>query len=126
MSISWISKITNKRTKMENHGQEGLVKTKLCYKCKRELPVTEFHKCRARYDGLYSYCKECSRVAHRKLRERYKNERKKEKVAEERKRVEDADALSRFTPRQLMMELHRRGYEGTLRWVQEVDISKVD
>lgn len=35
--------------------------TKKCAKCGRELPVEEFHKSKSSKDGLYSYCKECTR-----------------------------------------------------------------
>ncbi len=33
--------------------------TKVCHKCGRELPVSEFYKDKTRKDGLRPYCKEC-------------------------------------------------------------------
>ncbi len=33
---------------------------KQCIKCKRVLPLTEFHKDRGRKDGLHLYCKQCN------------------------------------------------------------------
>lgn len=35
------------------------MKTKTCAKCKRELPVESFNRCRGQKDGRHSYCKEC-------------------------------------------------------------------
>ena len=34
--------------------------TKVCNKCKRELPISEFNKDRSKEDGLYLYCKQCT------------------------------------------------------------------
>ena len=36
-------------------------KTKVCSKCGRELPLSEFYKKSTSKDGLQSYCKECSK-----------------------------------------------------------------
>lgn len=33
--------------------------TKTCTKCGRELPLSEFNKCKSKKDGLQLYCKEC-------------------------------------------------------------------
>lgn len=38
------------------------MKTKKCSKCKRELPITEFHRNKAAKDGLQSHCKECTKL----------------------------------------------------------------
>lgn len=35
------------------------MKTKVCYRCKRELPVSEFYKQKRQKDGLHPYCKVC-------------------------------------------------------------------
>src|SRR4030042_4669772 len=37
-------------------------KTKRCCKCKKELPVEEFHKNKSSKDGLNSICKKCKSV----------------------------------------------------------------
>ena len=34
---------------------------KICLKCKKELPLTEFHKNKSKKDRLYCYCKICER-----------------------------------------------------------------
>ena len=36
------------------------MKYKLCSKCKKKLPITDFYKDRRTKDGLYSNCKKCS------------------------------------------------------------------
>ena len=33
---------------------------KQCAKCKKILPIAEFHKDKSRQDGVYSYCKKCN------------------------------------------------------------------
>lgn len=49
---------------------ETTTTTKVCCKCKRELPVEEFYKNKKMKDGLQSYCKQCqvdySRQSHSK------------------------------------------------------------
>ena len=39
--------------------------TKKCPKCGRELPLSEFHKCKTRKDGLQTHCKECRKEYYR-------------------------------------------------------------
>ena len=39
--------------------------TKICSKCRRELPLSEFGKCSARADGLKNQCKDCRRTTQR-------------------------------------------------------------
>jgi hypothetical protein len=34
---------------------------KICSKCRRELPISEYHKCKKESDGLDCYCKNCSK-----------------------------------------------------------------
>ena len=36
-----------------------MTETKICTKCKKELPAKYFHKCTDTRDGLQSYCKSC-------------------------------------------------------------------
>lgn len=43
--------------------------TKICGKCRRELPVSEFYKASNRKDGYQSVCKECTLEYHRKKAE---------------------------------------------------------
>ena len=34
--------------------------TKVCSRCKRELPISEFYKAKNMKDGLYTYCRKCA------------------------------------------------------------------
>lgn len=45
-------------------------KTKVCSKCGRELPITEFHKNSHNPDGLQKECKECKKAYMREYSER--------------------------------------------------------
>lgn len=36
------------------------METKVCSKCGRELPVSDFYKNKVAKDGLSSYCKKCN------------------------------------------------------------------
>jgi hypothetical protein len=38
-----------------------MMDTKLCLRCKRELPISQFQKDRNQKDGFYSLCKDCKR-----------------------------------------------------------------
>ena len=86
------------------------METQVCKKCGRELPVDNFKK--TRWGGYAHVCKECALKAY----------------AENKKAREEAEktqGLSAYTPRQLMEELARRGYEGKLTFtrVETIDIT---
>lgn len=51
--------------------------TKVCSKCKRELPIEEFHKDKSKSDGLNCSCKECSSRSNKKY---YKDNKEKTKI----------------------------------------------
>lgn len=95
--------------------------TKECKCCGRELPLNHFKK--TRYGGYVSVCTEC---ATNKLREN-----KRKKLDEQNQKIEDMRAETRqlrladFSPRELMAELKRRGYEGKLTYVEThtIDLS---
>ncbi len=38
---------------------------KVCGRCKRPVPRTDFNKCAARGDGLHDYCKACVKIINR-------------------------------------------------------------
>lgn len=96
------------------------IKTKVCHKCGRELPLSEFHKKSSAKDGLQPLCKECS---NKMASECAKRSREKKKLqAKENERIEFEKKykvytnreLAKFNPRELMLELKARGYEGEL------------
>lgn len=82
--------------------------TKVCSRCKRELPISEFGKQSGKSDGLTLYCAECRReigklkreavkndpVRHAKMLEAYKryhqSEKGREKAREQEKRRRDS------------------------------------
>lgn len=96
------------------------IKTKVCSKCGRELPLSEFHKKTKSKDGLQSCCKECGNKAASEYARRKKENEKARKIENERIEFEKKykiythKDLAKFTPRELMLELKARGYEGEL------------
>lgn len=109
------------------HGLKKVeVATKVCPKCGRELPTTEFYGNKHNKDGLQDKCKDCQREWNREYARRKKEERRIEKLNPEDKvetekvivdakehtmvKVYSEPELAKFTPRQLMAELKSRGY----------------
>ena len=98
------------------------METKVCKCCGRELPINSFKKGRW---GIVSVCLECDNK-HRK-------ENRQARIDEQKKKVEDVRAENRrlcladFSPRELMAELKRRGYEGKLTYVEThtIDLSSL-
>ena len=90
--------------------------TKICPKCGRELPRSEFSMKTNSKDGLQSYCKDCIREASRKSYEKRKGLLKATRDAIIRKegmdllQVYSNPELAKFTPRELMVELKARGF----------------
>ena len=87
---------------------------KKCTKCHRTLHISNFSANRLSKDGYSNICKECLHLI--------KTEAWKKDDAEP---MSDDGPLSIFTPRQLMEELRRRGYSGTLAFTQKIDLSKI-
>lgn len=87
------------------------METKVCKRCGRELPTTEFSKDRSCPDGLNYICKECRRKAQRESYERRKATS-----------VLHSEELQKFSPRELMDELKRRGYKGKLTFLHEITL----
>ena len=85
--------------------------TRTCQCCERELPIDNFSK--NRY-GFIRICKECAKE-HRSAARKKSNE-----IDDILHQLEDAKTmrLESFTPRELMLELKRRGYEGTLTYTE--------
>ena len=96
------------------------IKTKVCSKCGRELPLSEFHKKSDSKAGLQSYCKECGKKWVIEYAQKSREQKKVRKIDDERIEFEGkykiytCKELSPFTPRQLMLELKARGYTGNL------------
>lgn len=93
----------------------------MCKCCGRELPVGNFWRTGF---GIMHTCREC--VGKQRKGTRYK----KNELEDLRRQLQEARTLrlNDFQPRELMIELRRRGYEGTLTYteVRTIDITKVD
>ena len=100
---------------MENEA----IKTKVCSRCGQELPLSEFPKnpqCRGGHSGV---CKKCKA-------EREKDYRRN--LAEKARLYDKRGGLKDYTPRELMLELSRRGYEGVLTYTERktIDITRLE
>lgn len=83
--------------------------TKQCSKCKQIQPLSEFNKDKYKKDGLYSSCRKCQNIYHRKAFLKWqKTEKGKKAMAEyrernpvktkARRRVNDAIKCNRMLP----------------------------
>lgn len=83
------------------------METKICAHCGNELPLSDFR--RTKWGGFASTCNKCmteKRVA------RMSDNKEKAKADARNLRIQD------FTPRELMTELKRRGYEFTMKYTE--------
>lgn len=94
------------------------METKVCKFCGIEKPIEEFY---VNGQGVTSCCKECHTRRMVEGRKRSKEIKQRLNDAENSKRLRLAD----FTPRELIEELKRRGYEGKLTYVEThtIDLS---
>lgn len=92
------------------------METKVCKNCGKELPVTEFNKIGKRGGGvnILSTCKTCMSD-----KQRAGKSKRIEEARESAKKMRLAD----FTPRELMQELKRRGYEFEMTYTEVRRIS---
>lgn len=101
------------------------MQTRICSCCGKEKPIESYKKVGKRNGGVsvLTICNECMRKKQDDGRAMAKV-KKQQKIAQE---VVDARTLrlQEFTPRELMTELHRRGYEGVLKFtrVEQIDIT---
>ena len=95
--------------------------TQVCKCCGRELSISQF---RRNGFGLLQTCNECM------SKKKSEGHKKRDDIADLRRQVAEARQLrlKDFQPRELMIELRNRGYEGTLVYTlrHEIDIAKVD
>lgn len=104
-------------------------KTKVCSKCGRELPQSEFYKKSDSKDGLQSRCKECAIKSSSEYAKKSREKKKARKIEEERIAFESkykiytCKELAPFSPRELMLELKARGYTGDLLY-QEIKVTE--
>lgn len=96
------------------------VETRVCECCGRELPVTDFI---ARHFGASKICKQCNAARIHEAKEKKKANANLEADLLKARSLR----LSEFTPRELMEELKRRGYEGKLTYVEThtIDLSSI-
>ena len=95
------------------------METKVCKYCGRELPVEDFYK---NGFGVTSCCKEC----HTQRMKDGKEKKKKMLAAVDAETNSRNLRLQDFTPRELMTELKRRGYEFTMKYVETHVIKSED
>ena len=96
-----------------------IIKEKVCSRCGRSLPITEFGLNKKAADGHNAICKECDY--------QIKSKPRKPNLA----RVSTDDLLTELqkrqvrlskvepTPRELMQKLYKMGYRGSLKIVRE-------
>ena len=98
------------------------METKICPKCGRELTVDNFAKHSKNKDGYQSHCRECAAAyARENYRARVAKKKENERIEFEKKyKVYTNRELAKFTPRELMLELKARGYEGELIFIERI------
>lgn len=97
------------------------METKICKECGKEQPIGLFKK--TRWGTHVNVCTECTTRKMRKTKEEKQDVvsvRLNENILRAKKM-----RLSEFTPRELMEELVRRGYQGKLTYTEthEIDLS---
>lgn len=111
------------------------METRICKRCGKELPLSEFGSNLHSRDGISKICKDCNSKAHSRKGDISIPEATVTKVLTTVSRERLLDELrkrgelpiERFTPTDLMGELYRKGYKGKLEYteVHIIDISKV-
>ena len=101
------------------------VKTKVCTKCGRELPLEAFSKKANTKDGLQYHCKECQKEAS-KNRAKSPKKTKKFNLMDFVVGSDEANIIpeleEKYTPRQLIGHLRALGYRGELTWQVKVKL----
>lgn len=91
---------------------------RVCKCCGIQKPIEEFTMTRGNYNHV---CKECANKKKRETWDKKKVNRNLEEELANARKLRLAD----FTPRELMQELKRKGYEGKLTYVEThtIDLS---
>lgn len=108
-----------------------IVNYKTCTKCGMVKPVDEFHRKLSSPDGRQPWCKKCQLDASRTNRTN-KNQCPRVTVKpgalaglNKRGSTDANNPLAEYTPRELMLELKRRGYEGDLTYTAKISLSNL-
>lgn len=110
---------------------ENTIQTKKCYKCGRELPLSEFSKNSAAKDGYDYYCRSCKSIMSKEVRERRKSNKIKESGIYPANFFDintvggGNPLLADFTARDLMEELRARGYRGQLEYTSKINLETI-
>lgn len=95
---------------------------KKCSHCGQLKPVSDFYRKSNTKDGLQTYCKSCqAEVSHKQAMKRTEERRERKALSEistppTLQSTQSANPLAKFTSRELIAELRRRGYRGELRF----------
>lgn len=87
------------------------IATKVCKRCHRELPISEFGRHSKTKDGYQPVCKECRSKDMKGVPQK---KGKKEEPVEDKSVPYSLVSLDRFSDDQLIAEIRRRGWNGRL------------
>jgi hypothetical protein len=85
------------------------METKVCSKCKRELPLEAFGKCRSSKDGLKHACKECRNADKRKYNATHKQQAHEYKLWYRKTHKEEIKEKSKIYKNAHMEEIRQKG-----------------
>lgn len=100
------------------------METKKCAKCGCMKSLDSFYKNASMKDGLQTHCKACQSEA-RKGKPLISVKSEALAGVNKRPMPDKNNPLSAFTPRELMQELHRRGYDGELIYTSRINIARM-
>lgn len=109
---SYIKPIINIMEPTELNKPAEAPKTKVCPRCGRELPISDFGRHARTKDGLQPICRECRSKAGMERPLRARNDGSEPIPVIERTVVHNT-AIDAFNDYDLVKELRRRGYEVT-------------
>lgn len=103
------------------------METKKCSRCGCMKSLDSFYKNASMKDGLQTHCKACQSEISKERNSKPLIRVKSEALAGVNKlpAPDKNNPLTAYSPRQLMAELHRRGYEGELTYTSKINISRM-